>query len=392
MPLACNNTKVKIATIIGARPQFIKAAPVSRAISKQNLESNGAQIEDIVIHTGQHYDHNMSQVFFEQLMIHPPKYNLEVGSGAHGEMTGIMLGRIEEVLLKEKPEFVLVYGDTNSTLAGALAAAKLFIPVAHVEAGLRSFNRRMPEEVNRVLTDHLSDLLFCPTETSVRNLTNEGIIEGVFQTGDVMYDAFRFHKEQALKSSPILSQLNLRPKEYSLATVHRQESTDEHEALSNIFNALEKIAAKDCPLIIPLHPRTKKVLEQSHSKQRKNPWMYLISPVGYLDMIALESQAKVILTDSGGIQKEAYFAQIPCVTLRDETEWLETLEDGWNHLGGRDSSTILQAYQAALRSNRGDQSKPYGDGSASRLILQHMLVASDRINNRLQPSLEEVKR
>jgi len=383
---------VKIVTIIGARPQFIKAAPVSRAISRHNSKRGSAQIEDVIIHTGQHYDHNMSQVFFEQLKIHPPKYNLEVGSGKHGEMTGAMLARIEDVLLKEKPDLVLVYGDTNSTLAGALAAAKLLIPVAHVEAGLRSFNRRMPEEVNRILTDHVSDLLFCPTETAVRNLTNEGIIESVFQTGDVMYDAFRFHKEQALKSSPILSELNLKPKEYSLATVHRQESTDDPEALLNIFNALEKIATKDCPLIVPLHPRTKKILKQSHPMHRINPWVNLISPVGYLDMIALESQARIILTDSGGIQKEAYFAKIPCVTLREETEWLETLEDGWNHLGGRDTNTILDAYQAALQSRSGNQSNPYGDGNASKLILRHMLVASDQTNDRLQRSLEEVKR
>ena len=379
---------MKIATIIGARPQFIKAAPVSRAISKHNVESGGFQIEDVIIHTGQHYDHNMSQVFFEQLMIHPPKYNLEVGSGTHGEMTGAMLARIEEVLLEEKPGLVLVYGDTNSTLAGALAAAKLFIPVAHVEAGLRSFNRRMPEEVNRVLTDHVSNLLFCPTETAVRNLADEGIVEGVFQTGDVMYDAYRFHKEQALKSSPILSELKVKPKEYSLATVHRQESTDEPEALLNIFNALEKIATKDCPLIIPLHPRTKKILQQSHPIQRNNPWVRLISPVGYLEMIALESQARIILTDSGGIQKEAYFAQVPCVTLREETEWLETLEDGWNHLGGKDTHTIMTAYQAALRSCSGNQLNPYGDGNASQLILQHMLVASDRTED-TQPSYSE---
>jgi len=382
---------MKIVTVVGARPQFIKAAPVSRAISKHNFESGGAPIEDVIIHTGQHYDHNMSQVFFEELKIDPPKYNLEVGSGTHGEMTGAMLGRIEEVLLKEKPDLVLVYGDTNSTLAGALAAAKLLIPVAHIEAGLRSFNRRMPEEVNRVLTDHVSNLLFCPTETAVRNLANEGITKGVFQTGDVMYDAFRFHKEQALKSSPILSELKVKPMEYSLATVHRQESTDEPEALLNIFNALEKIATKDCPLIVPLHPRTKKILKQSRQIHRNNPWVHLISPVGYLDMIALESQARIILTDSGGIQKEAYFAQIPCVTLREETEWLETLEDGWNHLGGRNTNTILTAYQAALQSCSGNKSNPYGDGNASQHILQHMRVASDRTNNTLQRSLEQVK-
>ena len=344
-----------------------------RAISRHNSEGNGPQISDIMIHTGQHYDHNMSQLFFEQLQILPPKYNLGVGSGNHGEITAAMLARIEAVLMEEKPDLVFVYGDTNSTLAGALAAIKLLIPIAHVEAGLRSFNRRMPEEVNRVLTDHMSNLLLCPTITSVNNLLREGITEGVFQIGDVMYDAFLFHRKQALSRSTILFDMNLEPQQYCLATVHRQENTDEPEALSNILSALEQIADINFPLVFPLHPRTKVKLTSSRSKTRLNPCVHLISPVGYFDMIALESHARVILTDSGGIQKEAYFAKVPCVTLREETEWLETIEDGWNHLGGRKTESILKAYQKALQTHTRAQTQPYGDGNASQHILKVLL-------------------
>jgi len=367
---------IKIVTVIGARPQFIKAATISRVIEKHNIEKKNPEVQEIIVHTGQHYDLNMSQIFFDQLKIPIPKYHLEVGSGSHGQMTGKMLVEIETVLQKEKPDWVLVYGDTNSTLAGALAAVKLHIPVGHVEAGLRSFNRRMPEEINRVVTDHISTLLFCPTITAVNNLENEGITEGVFQVGDVMYDAFLFHREQAFKRSTILLDLDLKPKKYCLATVHRQENTDDSASIINIFSAFEEIAKNNNPIIIPIHPRTRKTIDQLGIKGKLKSCIRLISPVGYMDMLVLESNACVILTDSGGIQKEAYFAKIPCVTLRDETEWVETEQEGWNHIGGSQTETILSAYQAAMQFPFMEQVKFYGDGTASQLILQNLLFTS----------------
>ncbi|MGD9041920.1 MAG: UDP-N-acetylglucosamine 2-epimerase (non-hydrolyzing), partial [Desulfobacteraceae bacterium] len=334
---------MKIVTIVGARPQFIKAASVSRAIQKHNKENQG-QIREIMVHTGQHYDENMSQVFFDELEIREPDYNLGVGSGTHGQMTGAMLEKIEEVLLQEKPDIVLVYGDTNSTLAGALAASKLHFPVGHVEAGLRSFNRQMPEEINRVLTDHVSTFLFCPTDTAVANLKKEGITKGVFKVGDVMFDSFLFNKRLAEKKSVILSALGLKPKNYCLATVHRQENTTNGKRLSGIFEAFNKLASQDCPFIAPLHPRTAKALDELGKERLCGPHVRILEPISYLDMILLETHARVILTDSGGVQKEAYFAKTPCITLREETEWVELVEHGYNVIAGCISEGICGAF------------------------------------------------
>ena len=314
---------MKVATIVGARPQFIKCAPVSRKLRESAAE--------VLIHTGQHYDSNMSELFFHDLEIPEPDYNLGVGSGTHGEQSGEMLKQIEKVLLKEKPDYVLVFGDTNSTLAGALAAAKLCIPVAHVEAGLRSFNRRMPEEINRVVTDHLSSLLFCPTETSVNNLAREGITEGVHLVGDVMYDALLLNSRRAEEKSKILEALRLQPKSYFLATVHRAENTDDPRRLAAIVKAFEMIS-DIFTVVWPVHPRTRKVLE-SYGLRKNGQSFSILDPVSYLDMLCLEKDAKGILTDSGGVQKEAYWLKVPCITLREESEWIETLQYGLEHSG-----------------------------------------------------------
>ena len=324
---------MKVATIVGARPQFIKCAPVSRKLREVALE--------VLIHTGQHYDSNMSDLFFRDLEIPEPDYNLGVGSGTHGEQSGEMLKQIEKVLLKEKPDYVLVFGDTNSTLAGALAAAKLCISVVHVEAGLRSFNRLMPEEINRVVTDHLSSLLFCPTETSINNLKREGITEGVHLVGDVMYDALLLHSKRAEEKSKILERLRLRPKTYFLATVHRAENTNDPSRLAAIVKAFEMIS--DISMVLwPVHPRARKVLE-SYGLQGNGRSFRVVDPVSYLDMLCLEKGARAILTDSGGVQKEAYWLQVPCITLRAESEWVETLLSGWNTLAGTDPEAIFAA-------------------------------------------------
>jgi UDP-N-acetylglucosamine 2-epimerase len=349
---------MKIVTIVGARPQFIKSAPVSKALRELG------HIE-IFVHTGQHYDDGMSAVFFRELEIPAPNVNLGVGSGSHGQQTGQMLIRIENVLLSEKPDMVLVYGDTNSTLAGALAAVKLHVPVAHVEAGLRSFNREMPEEHNRVISDHLSNLLFCPTQTAVKNLENEGITQGVNLVGDVMYDSILFNIQLAEKRFHILENLKLKPKNYALATVHRPENTDNHERLKSIFYAFEQISQDGLPVIIPLHPRTRQFLKNSKFGSQ-NSKLCFIDPVSYLDMLVLEKNAQVILTDSGGVQKEAYWFEIPCVTLRDETEWLETVESGWNVLAGSNYDRIINAVEKA---HHGQQVRDaYGNGRASERI------------------------
>ena len=322
---------MKIVSIVGARPQFIKAAPVSKT-----LRASG--IHEILLHTGQHYDYGMSQIFFEELNIPEPDVNLGVGSGLHGQQTGQILIGVEEVLIKERPDWVLVYGDTNSTLAGALAAVKLHIPVAHVEAGLRSFNREMPEEHNRVLTDHCADLLFCPTQTAVKNLANEGITQGVHLVGDTMYDAVLEFAEIARQRSTILADLNLEPKRYLLATVHRPYNTDTPENLQAILSAFSEIGEI---IVFPVHPRTRKMMN-SLNLNSKTQNLKLIEPVGYLDMLVLEQNALLILTDSGGMQKEAYFFGVPCVTLRPETEWVETVEAGWNVLVRADRRWIVE--------------------------------------------------
>ncbi len=363
---------MKIATIIGARPQFIKAAPVSRAIAAHNLSEASSAIDEILIHTGQHYDDDMSAVFFRELEIPEPKYNLEIGSGPHGSQTGRMLAAIKEVLLAEKPDWVLIYGDTNSTLAGALAAAKLHIPIAHVEAGLRSFNRRMPEEINRIVADQLSTLLFCPSQVAVDNLAAEGIRENVVITGDVMADALQFAATKASAQSDILSRLGLQPQRYLLATVHRAENTDDPQRLSNIMAALSELAERE-PVILPVHPRTKKILEATHPALLipDASRLTLLDPVGYFEIIALEKSARLLLTDSGGIQKEAYWLGVPCVTLRDETEWVETVASGWNVLAGADRNRII----TAVRPFKPPAAHPpfYGDGKAAAHCLKALL-------------------
>ncbi|MBE0685044.1 MAG: UDP-N-acetylglucosamine 2-epimerase (non-hydrolyzing) [Anaerolineaceae bacterium] len=324
---------MKILSIVGARPQFVKAAILSRELRKEYTE--------ILVHTGQHYDANMSDVFFQEMEIPKPNYNLNIGSRNHGEQTGAMLKGIEEVLLKEEPDWCLVYGDTNSTLAGALAAVKLHIKVAHVEAGLRSFNRRMPEEINRVLTDHISDLLLCPTQTAVDNLKQEGITKGVHLVGDVMYEALMWAVEKARTHSSILKDLELAPKNYLLATVHRAENTDDPEQLNNILTAFNQLTET---LVWPVHPRTQKKLVDLNWQPEKH--IILIEPVGYMDMVRLEENARTIITDSGGIQKEAFWLQVPCITLRDETEWVETVESGWNTLTSINQEKILESINA----------------------------------------------
>lgn len=334
-----------VLTVVGARPQFIKAASVSHAL-------RAAGLHEVLVHTGQHFDALMSDVFFEELDIPMPAHNLEVNSLGHGAMTGRMLEKLEATILAEKPDMVLIYGDTNSTLAGALAASKLGIPVAHVEAGLRSFNRRMPEEINRVVADHLSDLLFCPTSTAVANLCNEGITKGVHAVGDVMFDTTVAAVARARSRSQILTRLGLKPKGYAAATIHRAENTDDPDRFSRIIGWLEA-AAESLPIIMPVHPRTRKLLDQRGAIL---PNVRLIEPLGYLDMSWLAHNASAIYTDSGGLQKEAYFHRVPCVTLRDETEWVETVEAGWNRLWTSD------AYKP--RAEIAD----YGDGRSAGLI------------------------
>jgi len=370
---------MKIVTVVGVRPQFIKAAAVSRAIQAHNQKRPSYVIQEILIHTGQHYDYLMDGVFFEELKLGKPDYHLGVGSASHGRQTGMMLERIEAVLEKEKPRLVMVYGDTNSTLAGALAASKLHIPIAHVEAGLRSYNRNMPEEINRLLTDHLSTFLFCPTFQAVRNLRKEGLRDGNFQVvknvGDVMYDSILFYSKIAEQKSTILQDLNLlnphspfRIPQYYLATLHRAENTDDPKRLRSILKALNKIG-KEIPVIFPLHPRTKKRMEVCHLP-RVNKGIKLTEPVSYLDMLILEKNAKVILTDSGGVQKEAYWFKVPCVTLREETEWVETVKSGWNVLVGLEERRIVKEVFFAQSLKRSGRVKNlFGDGRAASHII-----------------------
>ena len=347
---------MKIASIVGARPNFIKCAPLSMELRKG--------FNEVLIHTGQHYDYEMNKVFFDELNIPEPDYHLGVGSGSHGEQTGVMLKRTEEVLINEAPDVVLVFGDTNTTLAGALAASKLHIKVGHVEAGLRSFDKKMPEEINRVLTDHCSDLLFCPTKTAVENLKREGISNGVHLTGDVMVDALKENIEIAEKKARILDELSLKPKKYYLATLHRAETTDNFERLKNIVDAFCEIEN----LILPCHPRTEKYLKQFNLWDKLTKKIKVMKPVGYLDMLMLEKKAKKILTDSGGVQKEAYIFKMPCITLRENTEWVETVEDGWNVLTGASKDKIVE--MANDFEPKGKQRDVFGDGKASEKIVE----------------------
>ncbi|TLS76049.1 UDP-N-acetylglucosamine 2-epimerase (non-hydrolyzing) [Mariprofundus erugo] len=362
---------MKIVTVVGARPQFVKAAAVSRAIRVYNEKHQLQKVHEVIVHTGQHYDENMSQVFFDELDIPRPDYNLEIGGGTHGAMTGQMLEKIEHVLMAERPDWVLIYGDTNSTLAGALAASKLHIPIAHVEAGLRSFNMRMPEEINRILSDRVSTLLFCPTEVAVANLKREGIEKGVCNIGDVMYDASLFYRDMAKEKSTILQRLALANKGYVLVTCHRAENTDDPVRLKGIVCGLASVV-KRLPVVFPLHPRTKKMLlEQGLMPQLEG--VIVIEPVSFLDMVQLEESAKVVVTDSGGVQKEACFFNVPCVTMRDETEWVETVESGWNRLACATSEAIMNAIVEALNSEGIKPVYPYGNGDAAQKILETLV-------------------
>jgi UDP-GlcNAc3NAcA epimerase len=348
---------MRVLTVVGARPQFIKAAPVSRILRRTH--------EEFLLHTGQHYDDAMSDLFFRQLDIPAPDRNLDVGSGPHGAQTAAMLTGIESVALDYRPDWVLVYGDTNSTLAGALAGPKLHVPVAHVEAGLRSYDRRMPEEVNRVVADHLATILLCPTQTAVSNLAREGITEGVRLAGDVMFDAFEQNLDVAMRSNKILDELRLQAGAYALLTVHRAENVDEPSRLRSI---LDGVAASAMTTVFPVHPRTRKSLGSVAANVR------VIDPVGYLEMLVLEKNAAVIVTDSGGVQKEAFFAGRPCVTVRSSTEWTETVDAGWNVLVGTDAAAIAER----MRSFRPKTERPraFGDGHAAARVVDALTAAA----------------
>ncbi len=347
---------MKIVSIVGARPQFVKLAPLSKALRTEFCE--------VIIHTGQHYDKEMSKLFFDELRIPKPDYNLGVGSGTHGAQTGEMLKEIEKVLVKERPDMVIVFGDTNSTIAGTLAAVKLHITVGHVEAGLRSFNRRMPEEVNRVLTDHASDLLFAPTDAAVTNLRNEGLTAGVYQVGDVMFDALLHNYRIAKEKSEILETMGLEAGQYYTLTIHRQENTDVKKNLETILQTLADSGKK---IIFPAHPRTRKNI-RNYGLERlvSSSGIQMVPPLGYLDFLRLMAGSKAIITDSGGAQKEAYLLKVPCITLREETEWVETVEDGWNIIVGSNKDKILDA--VTNFSPKGTQEEVFGNGKASERI------------------------
>ncbi|MDN5201641.1 UDP-N-acetylglucosamine 2-epimerase (non-hydrolyzing) [Fulvivirgaceae bacterium BMA10] len=354
---------MKLITIIGARPQFIKAAAVSREISKHE------DLTEIIVHTGQHFDENMSEIFFEELQIPRPHYNLDINSVGHGAMTGRMLEGIEEILIKEHPDFVLVYGDTNSTIAGALAAKKLKLKVVHIEAGLRSFNMDMPEEINRILTDRISDILFCPTQVAYQNLVNEGFKNydcNVVVNGDVMQDAAIFYSKSSEEKSGILKKLD--KKDFILCTIHRAENTDNRSKLRNIVETLNKIN-REISVVLPLHPRTLKILQRNNISAEFD----IIDPVGYLDMIQLLKHCSLVMTDSGGLQKEAYFFNKNCITLREETEWVELIEYGYNILVGSDPEKIYHAYSKMIKKEFKKENDLYGGGRASEVIVNNLL-------------------
>ncbi len=363
----------KILTVLGARPQFVKAAVISREIGLSTQHDN-KKIKEVIVHTGQHYDNNMSDIFFREMLIPGADYNLEIRDCSHGAMTGRMLEKLEAVMVKEKPDFVLVYGDTNSTLAGALAAVKLHIPVAHVEAGLRSFNMNMPEEINRILTDRISSLLFCPTETAVNNLLQEGISNNakmfpkapvVMNVGDVMYDATLFYKQIAIPSETVKKVVASVNNNFYLATVHREENTDNYDSLSNIVDALDSIA-QTTPIVLPLHPRTRKALS-GHGLQFSR--VTIINPVGYFDMLLLLNSCKAVFTDSGGLQKESYFFGKPCITLRGETEWVELVQHGFNIIVGAQKDAIVEAERNVSGTTVCNDVSLYGQGDAGRKIV-----------------------
>jgi UDP-GlcNAc3NAcA epimerase len=361
---------MRIMTVVGARPQFVKAAVVSRAIDQWNAAHADAQIDELLIHTGQHFDRNMSQVFFDELGIPAPSANLNAGGGTHGAMTGQMLAGIEARVIADRPDWMLVYGDTNSTLAGALAAAKLHVPIAHVEAGLRSFNRRMPEEINRVVTDHVASLLLCPTQTAVDNLQHEGVTAGVVNVGDVMLDASLHYRQQAIERSTVVERLRLQRGGYVLATCHRAENTDEPERLRAILSALAAVARR-MPIVLPLHPRTRNIIAETGMQELLGD-ITVLDPVSFIDMIRLEEGARTIVTDSGGVQKEAFFFRVPCVTLRDETEWTETVDMGWNRLVGANAAQIVAAVEQAAPPEQWPAL--YGEGAAGEKIVEALVA------------------
>lgn len=380
-------SKIKIVTVIGARPQIIKAAAISRAIKKRFSE----KITEIIVHTGQHYDSNMSQVFFDELGIPQPDYNLNVGSGSHGSQTAEMIVGIEKILQEIKPQYLVLYGDTNSTLAGAVAASKIHVPIVHIEAGLRSFNKSMPEEINRIMCDHSSTLLFSPTLTGYNNLVNEGFKTnnthpyntdnpGIFHCGDVMYDNSLFFSNVANKKSNVIENNKLTKGNFILSTIHRNNNTDDPERLSSIFSALDQISRTDnIDIILPLHPRTSKLLEKNLDNDilnsvRDNKHLKLIPPVSFLDMIALESNCSMVLTDSGGVQKEAFFFNKPCVILRSETEWVEIVEEGAALIANADSELILHSYNELKSKTKDNFPKLFGDGNASEFICETMMA------------------
>ncbi len=350
---------MKLLSIVGARPQFIKAAVLSRAIAGRK----GA--DEVIVHTGQHFDRNMSEVFFEEMKIPKPHFNLHINSLSHGAMTGRMLEKIESVIIKEKPDVVVVYGDTNSTLAGALAAKKLHVKVAHVEAGLRSYNMQMPEEINRILTDRISDYLFCPTTASVNNLKKEGfdnIDTSIYNVGDVMYDAAKYYSNFSSEKSSVIKRLSL--KNFALCTIHREENADDPKKLSAVFKALNEIN-KDVHVVLPLHPRTRSKVE----KLKIIPEFTIIDPLGYFDIIEILKHCKIVLTDSGGLQKEAFFFEKPCITLREETEWVELVDNGFNKLAGTDTKKIIDSFSELLNKEMDFNMKLYGDGKAGEKII-----------------------
>ncbi|HWZ42846.1 MAG TPA: UDP-N-acetylglucosamine 2-epimerase (non-hydrolyzing) [Candidatus Saccharimonadales bacterium] len=370
----------KLISIVGVRPQFVKAAMICAAVNGHNQkQARENRIQHLLLHTGQHYDYEMAAVFFQQLPLPEPDFNLGVGSGSHGAQTATMLKGIEKVLLKEKPDCVIVYGDTNSTLAGALAAVKLHIPTAHVESGLRSFNRVMPEEINRIATDHVSDLLFCPTKAAVQLLAKEGIRQNVYFSGDVMLDAVKAFAPVAAKRSVILNTLGVAPAKFILTTIHRAENTDSLERMRGLVETLCRVQQ---PIIFSVHPRLREKLNHEAGYQKlgkqlaQAAHLKMVAPLSYLDMLHLESKARLIMTDSGGVQKEAYFVGTPCLTLRDETEWTETLQDGWNHLAGASPEKVLPLVRS-LWTGPLPETKPalagFGNGKAAGNIVNSLL-------------------
>jgi UDP-GlcNAc3NAcA epimerase len=365
---------MKFLSVVGARPQFIKAAMIHTAIDRYNQKNRQSnKIEHCLVHTGQHYEHNLSEIFFAELPLPKPNHYLDVGSGSHGAQTALILEKTEKALIHEKPDAVIVYGDTNSTLGAAVAAAKLHIPVAHVEAGLRSFNRSMPEEINRVVADHLSNVLFCPTQTAVKNLKLESITRGVLLVGDVMLDSIKAFKPLAQKHTPLLEKLGVKSHEYILATIHRAENTDTDEKLAVLIEAFAQISR---PIILPMHPRLRDLLntrlELAPLKKMldRAEHVRVIEPAPYIDMLMLEANARLIMTDSGGVQKEAYFVGVPCLTLRDETEWVETLQGGWNTLVKISLSKILRQVKTSWsKPTKNTRARPnlknFGGGNAA---------------------------